>query len=157
MNESASQSVPNTANAYLKTKVMTASPEELRLMLLDGAIRFANTAKYGLENTDYEKIYEGFTQCRDIVLELTNTIDPGPDPELAKKVRDIYVFLYGELVKASIDKDVDRLDKAIELLVYERETWAQLMERLAEDRKAGLVPASLHMPDEGSPSLSIQA
>jgi len=158
MNDTAAQPTVQTANAYLKTKVMTASPEELRLMLLDGAIRFANTAKFGLENTDHEKIYEGFTQCRDIVLELTNTIDPGPDPELAKNVRDIYVFLYGELIKSSMDKDVDRLDKAIELLEYERETWAQLLVQLAEDRKAGIVPMpGSDMPDGGSPSLSIQA
>ncbi len=149
----------NTANAYLKTKVMTASPEELRLMLLDGAIRFANTAKEGLENKDYEKIYEGFTQCRDIVLELTNTIDPTPDPKLAKQVRDIYVFLYGELVSASINKDVPKLCKAIELLEYERETWAQLMEQLVIDRKAGVAPStpSIPVPEEGMSSLSIQA
>jgi len=146
----------NTANAYLKTKVMTASPEELRMMLLDGAIRFANTAKFGLENKDHEKIYEGFTQCRDIVLELTNTIDPRPNPELAEQVKGIYVFLYGELVSASIDKDVVRLNKAIELLEYERETWAQLMIQLAEDRKAGIV-ATPDLPDMNMPSLSIQA
>ena len=146
----------NTANAYLKTKVMTASPEELRMMLLDGAIRFANTAKFGLENKDHEKIYEGFTQCRDIVLELTNTIDPRPNPELAEKVKSIYVFLYGELVSASIDKDVVRLDKAIELLEFERETWAQLMVQLIKDRKAGIV-ATPSIPDFDMPSLSIQA
>lgn len=145
-----------TANAYLKTRVMTASPEELRLMLLDGAIRFANTAKCGLETSDHEKIYEGFTQCRDIILELTNTIDPGPNPELAKNVRDIYVFLYGELVTASINKDMAQLDKAIELLEYERETWAQLMEQLVIDRKAGLV-AMPAKPENDQPSLSIQA
>jgi flagellar protein FliS len=147
----------NTANAYLKTKVMTASPEELRLMLLDGAIRFANTAKYGLENQDFEKIYDGFTSCRNIVLELNNSIDPAPDPELAHQVKGIYVFLYGELVKASIDKDVERLDKAIELLEYERETWSKLMVQLAEDRKAGIVPMPNTTPDQNSPSLSIQA
>ncbi len=127
-------------------------------MLLDGAIRFANTAKYGLENNDYEKIYEGFTQCRDIVLELTNTIDPTPNPELAQQVKGIYVFLYGELVTSSIDKDVDRLNKAIELLEYERETWAQLMKQLAEDRSAGIVPEAVRqVPDQNSPPLSIQA
>ncbi len=146
----------NTANAYLKTKVMTASPEELRMMLLDGAIRFANAAKFGLENKDHEKVYEGFTQCRDIVLELTNTIDPRPNPELAEKVKSLYVFLYGELVSASIDKDVVRLDKAIELLEFERETWAQLMVQLVKDRKAGIV-ATPNLPDFDMPSLSIQA
>lgn len=154
MNETLS---PNTANAYLKTKVMTASPEELRLMLLDGALKFANTAKYGMEHKDYEKIYEGFTQCRAIVLELSNTIDPNPDPDLAKKVRDLYLFMYSELVKASFDKDMDRLDKAIELLEYERETWIQLMDQLVKDRQAGLVADPASVPDENRPSFSIQA
>ena len=147
----------NTINAYLKTKVMTASPEELRMLLLDGAIRFANTAKYGLENKDHEKIFDGFTQCRSIVLELTNTIDPRPNPELAEQVKNIYVFLYGELVSASINKDLVQLNKAIELLEYERETWAQLMEQLIIDRNAGLVPSMPVMPENGSSPLSIQA
>ncbi|MEO1059304.1 MAG: flagellar export chaperone FliS, partial [Actinomycetota bacterium] len=31
---------PQGPNPYLKTKVMTASPEELRLMLYDGALKF---------------------------------------------------------------------------------------------------------------------
>lgn len=159
----------NTANAYLKTKVMTAPPEELRMMLLDGAVRFAKIAKFGLENKDYEKIYEGFKQSRDIVLELINTINPGPDPLLAETVRGLYVFIFGELAKASLNKDLDRLDKAIELLEYEQETWAQLLVKLAEDRQAGIVNAPAasntavdHATDTGEqPSglstLSIQA
>jgi flagellar secretion chaperone FliS len=165
MNETATQTGQQSAsgngaqniNAYLRTKVMTASPEELRMLLLDGSIRFANMAKDGMENKDYEKIYEGFTNCRNIVLELTNTINPGPDPELAQNVRGIYVFIYGELVKASFEKDLDRLKKAIELLEYERETWAKLMEKLAEDRKAGIVPEAQPQSIAETPSLSIQA
>ena len=42
----------NESNAYLRTKVMTASPAELRLMLLDGAIKFANQAREGLQAKD---------------------------------------------------------------------------------------------------------
>lgn len=165
MNDTATQTGQHSAsgngaaniNAYLRTKVMTASPEELRMLLLDGALRFANMAKDGMEHKDYEKIYEGFTNCRNIVLELSNSIDPGPDPELAQNVRGIYIFIYGELVKASIGKDLDKLNKAIELLEYERETWAQLMEKLAEDRKAGIVPDAPAQPNADTPSLSIQA
>ncbi|MFK7759884.1 MAG: flagellar export chaperone FliS [Phycisphaerales bacterium] len=154
----------NTINAYLRTKVMTASPEELRMLLLDGALRFANMAKYGMENSDHEKIYEGFTQSRAIVLELTDTIDPSHDPELANNVRGIYVFIYGQLIKASIEKDITKLDEAIRLLEYERETWAKLMEQLVEDRKAGIVapsnapanaPASQEAP--AMSSLSVEA
>lgn len=149
----------STANAYLKTKVMTASPEELRMLLLDGALRFANMAKFGMENKDHEKIYEGFKQARAIILELTDTIDSRHDPVLARSVRDLYVFIYGELAKASLNKDMSKLDKAIEMIEYERETWMQLLEQLAADRKAGLVPPAKtpNAQHLDTPSLSIQA
>jgi len=140
----------NTANAYLKTKVMTASPEELRLMLLDGAIKFANQARCGLEQGDHEMIYMGFTQCRDIVLELLNTIKTEPAPEIAKAVRELYTYMYGELVKASTEKDIEMLDGIIGLLEYERETWVLTMEQAAKEREAGIIgtiPATpLQMP-----------
>ena len=124
----------NESNAYLRTKVMTASPAELRLLLLDGAIKFANQARAGLEAKDYEKSFEGFTSCRNIILELINGIRPEQDPELAERVRGLYLFIYQELVESSFGKDIGRLDKTIELIAYERETWSMLMEKLgAED------------------------
>lgn len=129
----------DSANAYLRTKVMTASPEELRLMLLDGAIKFARQGRDGLDHRDYEASYNGISQCRDIVMELITTIRPEVDPDLCQRVRALYTFMYTELVEASMEKDVARVDKVIELLEYERETWALLMEKLAEDR--GVIPA----------------
>ena len=47
----------NDVNEYLKTKVLTASPAELRLLLLDGSIRFAEQARMGLVNKDFEQSY----------------------------------------------------------------------------------------------------
>ena len=135
----------NESNAYLRTKVMTASPAELRLMLLDGAIKFANQAKEGLEKKDFEQSFNGFTSCRNIVLELINGIRPEHDPELAERVRGLYLYLYQELVESSFDKDTPRLDKAIELLVYERETWALLMEKLGkEESKHPSIQPAVH-------------
>ncbi len=154
-----------TANAYLRTKVMTASPEELRLMLLDGAIKFANQARAGLEKKHPEMIYEGFTQCRDIVLELLNTIKTEPAPEIAKAVRELYTFIYGELFRASNDKDIKKLDEMINLLEYERETWVLTMEQVAKEREQGIVgsiptppatPASQASPTAHQP-ISFQA
>ncbi|VAX41464.1 hypothetical protein MNBD_PLANCTO03-602 [hydrothermal vent metagenome] len=124
------------ANAYLRTQVLTASPEQLRLMLLDGAIRFAQQAADGLEANDYEASYNGITQARAIVLELATSIRPDVDPELAERVQSVYMFLYAELIDASLNRDKTRLDKAIELLHYERETWSLLMDKVAAERAA---------------------
>ena len=127
----------NTANAYLRTKVMTASPEELRLLLLDGAVKFAHQARTGIEQSHPEMIYMGFTQCRDIVLELLNTIKTEPAPEIAQSMRELYTFMYGELIKSSNDKDINKLNDVIGLLEYDRETWMLTMEQLIKDREAG--------------------
>lgn len=127
----------DTTTTYLSSKVMTASPEELRLMLLDGALRFAHQAAAGLEQQNYELSYSGFTQCRAIVMELTSTIDESKAPEIAERVKALYNFLYTELIAASHEKDANRLNKVIELLDYERETWALLMKRLGEEREDG--------------------
>jgi flagellar protein FliS len=150
-----------SANAYLKTKVMTAPPEELRLMLLDGSIRFARMALEGLTNKDHEKTFEGFTNCRNIVLELGDSVKPGPDPVLAQNMKGIYTFIYGELVKASFNKDTKVLEKAIELLEYERDTWALFIEKLEQERAEGFkgaAPESTDAPQQQPVSrLSIQA
>lgn len=125
------------ANAYLRTKVLTAPPEQLRLMLLDGAIRFARQAAEGMEAKDYEATYNGITQSRAIVLELATSIRADIDPELAGRVRSVYMFIYSEMVDASLNRCIERLRKAIELLEYERETWAMLLEKVAAERAAG--------------------
>ncbi|MEQ8769807.1 MAG: flagellar export chaperone FliS [Phycisphaerales bacterium] len=148
-----------TTNAYLRTRVLTASPEELRLLLLEGALRFANQAKAGLESRDFEGAHAGFRQCRDIVLELLTTVKPEPDPELAERVRSLYTFMYSELVTASLEKDVEKLGKVIELLEYERETWVMLMDQLAKERGVSEPKPQAASPADGGERapLSIQA
>lgn len=126
----------NPANAYLRTKVLTASPEELRLMLLDGAIKFARQGREGLAAKNYEASYNGLSQCRNIVLELITTIRPQYNPEVCERVKAVYTFLYRELIEGSMEKNVARIDGVIKLLEYERETWVMLMTKLSEERAA---------------------
>lgn len=147
----------NTANAYLKTRVMTASPEELRLLLLDGALKFARQAGTGLGSGNHEMTFAGFCQCRDIVLELLNTIKSEPAPEIARSVRELYTYMYGELVKASINKDAEALNGVIDLLEYDRQTWVMAMEQAAKDREAGIFPVAVQASGPSRQPISFQA
>ncbi len=123
-----------TANAYLRTKVLGAKPEELRLMLIEGSIKFAYMARKGLETKNYELSYSGFSQCRDIVLELMTSAKSDEAPELAEQIRALYAFLYQQLVDCSFERDTQKLDKVIELLEFERETWQLACEKLRKER-----------------------
>ncbi len=121
---------------YLRMRVMTATPQELRLMLLDGSIRFATQGKTAIASGDVEGAVSGISQCRAIVSELLTTIRDQPDPELADQVRSVYAFLYRELMALGIERDTMRLDKVIEVLEYERQTWVLLMDKLASERNS---------------------
>lgn len=134
------QALNASANAYLRTRVLTASPEELRLMLLDGAIKFARQGQEGIAAKNYEQMFNGLSQCRDIVFELLTTIRMDQNRALAEQAKALYGFLYRLLVEASHEKDPAKTGKAIELLEFERETWSLLMQKIAEER--GVRPTS---------------
>ncbi len=120
-------------NAYLQTKVLTASPAELRLMLIDGAIRFAEQAKAGLIARDHEKTFEGFTKSRAIVTELISGLNPEADPELCDRLNGLYTYIFTRLVDASSERSIEILDEVIQIIRFERETWALLVSSLSRE------------------------
>lgn len=121
-------------NPYLRTRVLTASPEELRLLLIEGAIRFARQGRDGLARKDFEASFAGLSSCRDIIVELITTMRPEVDPDLCDRLHGLYTFMYNELVEASFQRDPNRVDTVVKLLEYEHETWVLLMRKLAEER-----------------------
>lgn len=121
-------------NAYLRSKVFSASPEELRLMLLDGAIRFARQGREGLASKNHEQAYTGLSSAKNILLELVNSLRPEVAPDLCAKLSGLYMFMYKRLVEANLEKNPAIVDEVIGLLEYERETWTLLMEKLRRER-----------------------
>ena len=124
------------SQAYLKTKVLTASPAELRLMLIDGAIRFSEQAKRGYESKDFESAFEGTTKAQAILLELINALRPDQAPDLCKRLSALYTFLYTSLVQASTTRDVALVDEVIQLLRFERETWVLCMDEMTRENRS---------------------
>ncbi len=124
------------SQAYLRTKVLTASPAELRLLLLDGALRFAENAKRGYEERNFELSYDGTTKCQAILTELMCSLRPERNPELCTKLSALYTFMYTRVVDASLKKDPKIIEEVIGLLQYDRETWVLLMEEIAKNGDA---------------------
>lgn len=128
------------ANPYLRDAVLTASPEQLQLMLYDGAIRFARLGMKGLEEQNWEQCFNGFSRAQQIVLELLNALNYDVDRELCLRMAGVYNFIYRKLVEACSLRDLTAARDAAGLLEYQRETWLLLIERLKNER-AGAAPA----------------
>jgi flagellar protein FliS len=114
---------------------MTASPAELRLMLLDGAIRFAEQARRGYEERDFERAFDGTTKAQNILLELTNSLRHDQAPELCDRLAALYTYLYRSLVEASMTRDTAQIDEVVRLLRFERETWQLCLDKLAAENR----------------------
>ncbi len=121
----------NSANPYLRTKILTASPEELRLMLYDGAIKFCRQGREALDRKELESSYTGLMRAQKIVLELSTSLNHTADPDLCSKLSALYTYIYRLLVDANMDRDGKKVDEAIDLLQYERETWRLLMQKVS--------------------------
>jgi len=113
---------------------MTASPEQLQLMLYDGAIRFSLQARDAITAGDIEAGHNLLTRAQRIVTEMENGLRHEVDPELCNRMAALYGFVFGKLVDANIHKDVEALDDALKILRLQRETWALLVDKVQKAR-----------------------
>jgi flagellar protein FliS len=134
-------------NPYFRTRVMTASPEELHLMLYDGAIKFCGQGREAIVAGRIEDSYSLLVKAQSIVLELLAGLKRDAAPELCGKQAALYNFIYRRLVEANLKKDADALDDAVRILTYCRETWVLVMQKLAEGRGGRLKPADTASPN----------
>lgn len=122
-------------NPYLRDAVLTATPEQLQLMLYDGAIRFAVQARDALERKDYETSCDRLTRAQHIILEMQNGLRYEVNRELCERVASLYNFVYRKLVDASTTREVSAIDDALRILRVERDTWKMLVDKVNKARE----------------------
>ena len=101
--------------AYQKAQVGT-SKEKLLLMLYDGAIKFAETAKKAIEDGDIKAKGENVNNALAIVHELMNTLNHKVNPELCGNLEALYLFVSDELSDANINCDVSKIENSVKIL-----------------------------------------
>lgn len=120
---------PHAHQSYLESQILTATPQKLRLMLLDGAIVAARQTIAFREQENHEGALEAIIRCRDIVGELLAGVrQDGTD--LARQVTSVYAFLFQLLTEAQLHRKSDSIQQAIEILTVEQETWRMVCEKM---------------------------
>lgn len=127
---------PQVAQNYLRTQVLTATPEQLQMMLYDGAIRFAEQARPALQSKNWEASYNMITKAQRIIAELISSLRPDVSPDLCGKLAALYNYVYRQLIDANSHHKIEALDEAIKILRYQRETWSLLLSQLGKQKAA---------------------
>jgi flagellar protein FliS len=142
-------------STYLESKVLTAPPQRLHLMLLEGALRFGRQAEEALQRGDQTGAAGPLLRVIDIVGELLAGVRQGK-LDVNKKLADLYWFLFRRVTEAKIHADAAALAEALRLLEYERETW----QLVCEKNSATGVPSPTRAflaPDGARSGLSLEA
>ncbi len=116
-----------SANAYKSQQILTASREELTLMLYNGAIRFIAESVAATEKADFARANDRNQRAQDIVSEFMATLDM--KYEISKNLWALYDYINYRLVQANLHKDAGQLEEAKSLLTELRDTWAEAMKK----------------------------
>ena len=113
---------PNAYGVYKNNSVNFASKEQMLLMLLDGAVKFAKRGKLAIQENNIKLAHESITRTQDIFTELRVTLDTTAG-EWAVSIDKVYEFINRRLFEANIKKDNSIMDEVIPLIEEVRDIW----------------------------------
>jgi flagellar protein FliS len=111
--------------SYRDSAVLTATPEQLVVMLYDGIARFLRQAEVVMGEGAYGHAGERLSRAEAIIDELLGTLNMDAG-EISVRLQGIYLFSKRHLAEARIHRDPKRIVEVRELLGRLREGWAQI-------------------------------
>lgn len=119
--------LPNAYSQYNNSKILTASPAELTLLLYEGAIKFGNIAIVKMENKDIEGAHHNIVRVEKIIDYLRETLDM--KYAVAEDFERIYTYLSRRLLDAQLSKDPKDMEEVVMHLRSVRDNWKEVMKK----------------------------
>ena len=122
--------IHNPLAAYKETRVRTAGPGQLIVMLYEEAVKQCDRAIEFLDTDlkkkpgNIEKINQSLSKVHDIITELMASLDFEAGGDIARDLFSLYVFFNRELTEANIAKDVARVKSVRGMLAELSSAWA---------------------------------
>ncbi len=112
------------SNNYRNNQVMTASPEQILIMLYDGAIRFVRQGKQAIIDGRQADKATAISKAMAIITEFSSTLDYKVGGEIALDLSQLYDFIIRELSAVNARGDASRLEPVEKILLDLREGFA---------------------------------
>lgn len=115
--------------AYRENTVLSATPEQLVVMLYDGARRFLRQATNAMRARDVEGAHNALRRAEQIVAHLDGVLDDEQGGQIAQRLHAIYRFSLAHLSRARMEQDAQKVVEVAEMLGELRDSWAELANR----------------------------
>ena len=110
-------------NVYRESAVLTATPEQLVVMLYDGANRFLTQSSVAMRDGRAGLAGEKLRRAEAIIDELLATLDMSVG-EVAERLQALYLFFKEHLMGARLKQDHTKVDEVARLMRELRTAWA---------------------------------
>jgi flagellar protein FliS len=117
--------VANPYAAYQNNAVTTANPQELTLMLYDGALKFMRLAKLAIEQGNQDLKNKNIQKTQAIFQEMRLTLNK--DVAISANLDSLYEYMWRRLVDANVKNDTTILDEVLDFTTELRDTWKEAM------------------------------
>lgn len=119
----------NATYEYTKNSVMTASRGKLVIMMYEGAMRFAEQARFQLRRGNHAACGTAISNCYNIVSELKIALDyeagGAPGKKIAQDLNRLYTFVMDRLVESNLNRDEKSIEAVLDVLGTLKEGWDQ--------------------------------
>jgi flagellar protein FliS len=113
---------------YARQRADSAPPEDILLLLLEGAIDRVRQADEAIVANDRGLWNKHLHTVRAIFIELTTALDPSLDPALATNLRNTYGWVIHHSTEAARNGDRERLAEVGRVVQVVYDTWAQAVQ-----------------------------
>ncbi|EES72678.1 MULTISPECIES: flagellar export chaperone FliS [Paenibacillus] len=121
----ASQNI-SAYQSYQKNKYETASPHRLILMLYNGAVQYAMRAQRAIQSGDVKETNQYIQKTQAILYELISSLNEKEGGELARNLKNLYLYIIDRLIQANIKKNPDYIEEIIGHLNELKSAWEQI-------------------------------
>jgi flagellar protein FliS len=125
----------NAYEQYKTSKIITASPADLTLMLYEGAIKFSNMAIMAMENNDPAKAHDNIVKVENIIQNFRETLDKRYP--VWQDFENVYVYLLTRCHEANMKKNPEIMEEVLTHLRSMRDNWKEVMKTSSSMRKTG--------------------
>jgi len=131
------------AQRYTQVQAETTGPEQVLLLLYEGAVRFLGQAREHLDAGRTGPGKTALSKALAIIAELQNSLDPEAGWAGAEGLAHLYGHMILELTEANLKGELARIDAVRGLLTGLYEAWREAIESqsAASSSAAGTGPA----------------
>ena len=125
----------NAAEAYKRQQVLTATPEQLTLMLYNGCLKFIGEGIDAVNNKKYEDANTSLQKAQRIISEFRLTLNM--DYEISHQLFPLYNYVYDRLIEGNMKSDIAPLEEAKEIITELRDAWVGAMKKARAEKNQG--------------------